>query len=158
MRAVRYAPRPAVASLTTLRLIASDAEAQSCTMGRSSAAKLNASGLKAPLASSSTGMTRTHRRCQWSPAICLWDRRARTTLFQLIARRYERGSIILTSNQGLTGWGKVFGDPIIATAILDRLLYHSTMLNVKGESYRLKEKRERPGYLAALRHRQPTPQ
>jgi len=63
-------------------------------------------------------------------------------LFQLIARRYERGSIILTSNQSLTGWGDVFGDPIIATAILDRLLHHSTLLNVKGESYRLKEKRK----------------
>jgi DNA replication protein DnaC len=63
-------------------------------------------------------------------------------LFQLIARRYERGSIILTSNQSLSGWGDVFGDPIIATAILDRLLHHSTMLNVKGESYRLKEKRK----------------
>jgi DNA replication protein DnaC len=63
-------------------------------------------------------------------------------LFQLIARRYERGSIILTSNQSLTGWSDVFGDPIIATAILDRLLHHSTMLNVKGESYRLKEKRK----------------
>lgn len=42
-------------------------------------------------------------------------------------------SIILTSNQSLTGWGDVFGDPIIATAILDRLLHHSTMLNVKGD-------------------------
>ena len=63
-------------------------------------------------------------------------------MFQLIARRYERGSIILTSNQSLSGWGEVFGDPIIATAILDRLLHHSTMLNVKGESYRLKEKRK----------------
>lgn len=63
-------------------------------------------------------------------------------MFQLIARRYERGSIILTSNQSLSGWGEVFGDPIIATAILDRLLHHATMLNVKGESYRLKEKRK----------------
>ena len=63
-------------------------------------------------------------------------------LFQLIARRYERGSIIITSNQSLTGWGEVFGDAIIATAILDRLLHHSTTMNVKGESYRLKEKRK----------------
>jgi DNA replication protein DnaC len=63
-------------------------------------------------------------------------------LFQLIARRYERGSIILTSNQSLTGWGEVFGDTVIATAVLDRLLHHSTTLNVKGESYRLKEKRK----------------
>ncbi len=63
-------------------------------------------------------------------------------LFQLIARRYERGSIVLTSNQSLTGWGEVFGDAVIATAVLDRLLHHSTTLNVKGESYRLKEKRK----------------
>ena len=62
--------------------------------------------------------------------------------FQLVSRRYERGSIIVTSNQSLTNWGKVFGDPVIATAILDRLLHHSTILNVKGESYRLKEKRK----------------
>ena len=71
-------------------------------------------------------------------------------LFQVIAKRYERGSIIITSNQSLTGWGEVFGDAIIATAILDRLLHHSTTLNIKGESYRLKEKRRagllgRPG-------------
>jgi len=58
------------------------------------------------------------------------------------ARRYERGSIIITSNQSLTGWGEVFGDAVMATAILDRLLHHSTTLNIKGESYRLKEKRK----------------
>jgi len=62
--------------------------------------------------------------------------------FQLISRRYERGSILITSNQSLVRWGDVFGDPIIATAILDRLLHHSTILNIKGDSYRLKEKRK----------------
>ena len=61
-------------------------------------------------------------------------------LFQLISRRYERGSIILTSNRGFGQWGEIFGDNIIATAILDRLLHHCTVINVKGESYRLKEK------------------
>lgn len=61
-------------------------------------------------------------------------------LFQLISRRYERGSIILTSNRGFAQWGEIFGDTIIATAILDRLLHHSTVINIKGESYRLKEK------------------
>jgi len=61
--------------------------------------------------------------------------------FQLVSRRYERGSILLTSNQSLSNWGKVFGDQIIATAVLDRLLHHSTIVNIKGESYRLKEKR-----------------
>jgi DNA replication protein DnaC len=71
-----------------------------------------------------------------------FDRAGANLIFQLIARRYERGSIIITSNQSLTGWGEVFGDVIIATAILDRLLHHSTALNIKGESYRLKEKRK----------------
>lgn len=69
------------------------------------------------------------------------ERSGANLFFQLVARRYERGSILLTSNQSLTGWGEVFGDTVIATAILDRLLHHSTTLNIKGESYRLKEKR-----------------
>ncbi len=58
------------------------------------------------------------------------------------SRRYERGAILITSNQSLTVWGEVFGDRVIATAILDRLLHHSTIVNIKGESYRLKEKRK----------------
>jgi DNA replication protein DnaC len=62
--------------------------------------------------------------------------------FQLVSRRYERGSILITSNQSLASWGQVFGDQVIATAILDRLLHHSTIINIKGESYRLKEKRK----------------
>jgi DNA replication protein DnaC len=62
--------------------------------------------------------------------------------FQLVSRRYEKGAILITSNQSLTGWGEVFGDRVIATAILDRLLHHSTIVNIKGESYRLKEKRK----------------
>lgn len=75
------------------------------------------------------------------------DRNGANLMFQLVSRRYERGSILVTSNQSLTGWAEVFGDPIIATAILDRLLHHSTTLNIKGESYRLKEKR-RAGLLS----------
>jgi DNA replication protein DnaC len=63
-------------------------------------------------------------------------------LFQLISRMYERGSIILTSNRSFGQWGDIFGDPVIATAILHRLLHHSTTINIKGESYRLKEKRK----------------
>jgi len=62
--------------------------------------------------------------------------------FRLINRRYERASTILTSNKTFTDWGEVFGDQVIATAILDRLLHHSTTLNIKGESYRLKDKRK----------------
>ena len=68
------------------------------------------------------------------------DRQGANLLFQLVSRRYERGSIIITSNQSLGAWGDVFGDPVIASAILDRLLHHSITINIKGESFRLKEK------------------
>ena len=64
-----------------------------------------------------------------------------------MSARYERGSIILTSNKSYGDWGGIFGDPIIATAILDRLLHHSTTINIRGESYRLKDRR-RAGLLA----------
>jgi len=68
------------------------------------------------------------------------DRHGANLFFQLISRRYEKGAMILTSNQPFSGWGEVFGDTIIATAILDRILHHSITINIKGESYRLKEK------------------
>ena len=71
-----------------------------------------------------------------------------TIFFQLVSARYERGSIILTSNKSYGDWGGVFGDPIIATAILDRLLHHSTTINIRGESYRLKDRR-RAGLLSS---------
>ena len=61
--------------------------------------------------------------------------------FQLVSSRYERGSIILTSNKSFAEWGEVFGDPVIATAILDRLLHHSHLVNIRGESYCLRQKR-----------------
>ena len=68
------------------------------------------------------------------------DRQGANLFFQLISRRYERGAIIVTSNQGLGAWGEVFGDSVIAAAILDRLLHHSITVNITGESYRLREK------------------
>jgi DNA replication protein DnaC len=61
--------------------------------------------------------------------------------FRLVVRRYERASLVITSNKSFLDWGETFNDPILATAILDRLLHYSTTLNIKGESYRLKEKR-----------------
>ena len=64
-----------------------------------------------------------------------------TIFFQLVSARYERGSIIVTSNKSYGEWDSIFGDPIIATAILDRLLHHSTTINIRGESYRLKDRR-----------------
>ena len=70
------------------------------------------------------------------------DDRGATLLFQLVTARYERGSILLTSNKSYGDWGSIFGDPVIATAILDRLLHHSTTVNIRGDSYRLKERRK----------------
>ena len=71
------------------------------------------------------------------------DREASNLLFQLISRRYEGGgSIILTSNRGYGEWGSMFADPVIASAVLDRLLHRSVTVNIRGESYRLKDKRK----------------
>jgi DNA replication protein DnaC len=63
-------------------------------------------------------------------------------LFQLVSRRYLKGSIILTSNKSYGEWGDIFADPVLAAAILDRLLHQSTTLNIRGQSYRLREKRK----------------
>jgi DNA replication protein DnaC len=66
-------------------------------------------------------------------------------LFQVVAKRYETGSIILTSNKSFADWGEVLGDSVIAAAVLDRLLHHSTVFNVRGDSYRLREKKKLMG-------------
>jgi DNA replication protein DnaC len=68
--------------------------------------------------------------------------------FQLISRRYERGSVLITSNRSVGEWGTVFGDAVVATAILDRLLHHSHVITIRGDSYRLREKR-RSGLIKA---------
>ena len=73
---------------------------------------------------------------------------AATILFQLVTARYERGSILLTSNKSYVEWDTICGDPIIATAILDRLLHHSVTINIRGDSYRLRE-RKKAGLLSA---------
>lgn len=82
------------------------------------------------------------------------DELGATIFFQLVSARYERGSIILTSNKSYGDWGSIFGDAIIATAILDRLLHHSTTINIRGESYRLKDRR-RAGLLPRPEEQQP---
>ncbi len=61
-------------------------------------------------------------------------------LFQLISMRYEKGSIILTSNYNFDDWGKVFEDSVVASAIIDRLIHHSVIFYINGVSYRLKNK------------------
>ena len=58
--------------------------------------------------------------------------------FQLVSARYEKGAMILTSNRGFTEWADVFGDPVVATALLDRLLHHAIVIQIEGASYRLR--------------------
>ena len=71
-----------------------------------------------------------------------YDRESAAAFFTLVSARYERGSIILTSNKGFGEWGELLGDTVIASAILDRLLHHSHVLNIRGESYRIKDMRQ----------------
>lgn len=61
--------------------------------------------------------------------------------FQLISRRYEQGSVLISSNRPVQEWDEVFGDQVVAAAILDRLLHHSHVVTIRGDSYRLREKR-----------------
>jgi DNA replication protein DnaC len=59
-------------------------------------------------------------------------------IFQLVNARYERGAMVLTSNRGFSEWGELFGDPVVATALLDRLLHHAVVIRIEGASYRLR--------------------
>ena len=59
--------------------------------------------------------------------------------FQLVNARYEKGAMMLTSNRGFAEWGEVFGDPVVATALLDRLLHHAVVIQIEGSSYRLRQ-------------------
>ncbi len=73
---------------------------------------------------------------------------AASHLFQVISRRYEHGSIVLTTNRGIADWGSIFDDTTVAVAILDRLLHHATVLTITGDSYRMRRHRDA---IAALR-------
>ncbi len=68
---------------------------------------------------------------------------AASHLFHVVSRRYEHGSIILTTNRGIASWGEIFDDTTVAAAILDRLLHHATVLTINGPSYRMRRHRER---------------
>ena len=90
-----------------------------------------------------------HADCRCTPKLLIvdelgylpFDPNAAHLFFQLVSRRYERGSMLITSNRSVGEWGTVFGDPVVATAILDRLLHHSQIITIRGDSYRLREKR-----------------
>ncbi len=70
-----------------------------------------------------------------------FDQRAANLFFQVITQRYETGSLIVNSNRGFSSWGEIFGgDPIVAAAMIDRLVHHAEILNLKGASYRLRGK------------------
>jgi DNA replication protein DnaC len=81
--------------------------------------------------------------------------------FQLINARYERGAMILTSNRGFGEWAEIFGDPVVASALLDRLLHHAIVIAIEGNSYRLREHAQlvpEPLRTASLRLPQLVPQ
>nr|WP_255535436.1 ATP-binding protein [Methylacidimicrobium sp. AP8] len=72
--------------------------------------------------------------------------------FPLVSRRYERGSQRITGNRNVGEWGRVFGDAVVAAAILDRLFRHSQLITIRGESYRLKENRRAGVLLQPFQH------
>jgi DNA replication protein DnaC len=69
-----------------------------------------------------------------------FDPQAANLMFMLISRRYERASLIVTSNKPFSGWGEIFGDDIVAAAMIDRLVHHADILALKRDSYRLKDR------------------
>lgn len=78
--------------------------------------------------------------------------------FQLVNARYEKGAMILTSNRGFAEWGDIFGDPVVATALLDRLLHHAVVFQIEGSSYRLREHADLlPEHIRSKANIQPAP-
>ena len=74
--------------------------------------------------------------------IFIWTYRELIYSFNIIAKRYEKNTTIFTSNKAFSSWNEVFSDITIASAILDRILHHCQVISIKGESYRLKERKE----------------
>jgi DNA replication protein DnaC len=69
-----------------------------------------------------------------------FDPQAANLMFMLVSRRYERASLIVTSNKPFSAWGEIFGDEVTAAAMIDRLIHHAEILSLKGDSYRLKDR------------------
>ena len=61
-------------------------------------------------------------------------------MFMLVSRRYERASMIVTSNKPFSGWSEIFGDDVVAAAMIDRLIHHAEIIALKGDSYRLRDR------------------
>ena len=86
------------------------------------------------------------RRLSFIPVIVVdevgyipFDPEAANLMFSLVSSRYERASMIVTSNKPFGRWGEVFGDPVVAAAMIDRLVHHAEVVSLKGDSYRLKD-------------------
>jgi DNA replication protein DnaC len=78
--------------------------------------------------------------------------------FQLVNARYEKGAMILTSNRGFAEWADIFGDPVVATALLDRLLHHAVVIQIEGSSYRLRQHADlMPEHIRTKANLQPLP-
>jgi DNA replication protein DnaC len=96
------------------------------------------------------GLVRQRLRRYTTPSVLVIDEVGYTKLspgqahhfFELVTARYEHGSILLTSNTGFSEWGRLLGDEILATALLDRLLHHAEVITINGRSYRMKDRRE----------------
>ncbi len=69
-----------------------------------------------------------------------FDPEAANLMFSLVSARYERASLIVTSNKPFSAWGEIFGDEVVAAAMIDRLVHHAEILALKGDSYRLRDK------------------
>ena len=87
------------------------------------------------------------RRLSWVPLVIVdevgyvpFDPEAAKLMFLLVSGRYERASLIMTSNKPFSAWGEVFGDEVVATAMIDRLVHHAEILSLKGDSFRLRGK------------------
>jgi DNA replication protein DnaC len=87
------------------------------------------------------------RRLGFIPLICVdevgyipFDPEAANLMFSLVSARYERASMIVTSNKPFSAWGEIFGDDVVAAAMIDRLVHHADILSLKGDSYRLRGK------------------
>jgi len=75
---------------------------------------------------------------------------AANLLFALVARRYEQGSIIVTSNRGFEAWGEILGDAMVAAALIDPLVHHAQFITLKGKSYRLRDRATGPRAAAEI--------
>jgi DNA replication protein DnaC len=95
----------------------------------------------------SGGLEAELRRLSFVPPIVVdevgyipFEAEAANLFFQLVSARYERASLIVTSNKPFSAWGEIFGDEVVAAAMIDRLVHHAEILSLKGDSYRLRDR------------------